>query len=165
MVSDMRMRRLAPFSRKIATLTAYAWMALCSAIHVPSALAHDDADQIRALIGTTWDKPGSKVAIDPVVISGHHAIASWTQGPHGGRALLRRDDKGWSVVLCSGDPLKEARWLAEAGVPPSDASRLATDLAAAEARVPPERRTKFSLFEGVVQGDGTEHAPHHQTHP
>ncbi|WP_072392481.1 copper uptake system-associated protein [Hyphomicrobium sp. CS1GBMeth3] len=145
-------------------------MALSCAIHSPPpALAANDADQIRALIGATWDKPDSKVETDPVVISGDHAVASWTQGSHGGRALLRRGKAGWSVVLCSGDPLREANWLAEAGVPGQDAEKIAQDLKAAEAKVSVERRAMFSLFEGVISGDGPEHqAPagerHHPHH-
>lgn len=147
-------------------------MALGCAIHSPpSALASDDARQIRALIGATWDKPDSPVETDPVVVSGDHAVASWAQGAHGGRALLRRGARGWRVVLCSGDPLREAGRLVEAGVPGADAARIAADLKAAEAQVPETRRAMFSLFEGVVTGDGTEpdapagHAPHahHET--
>ena len=152
------MTRPVPCSRSIATLTACAWMALTCAIHSP-ARGGDDASAIRSLIGATWDKPQSKVEIDPVVISGSYAVASWTQGARGGRVLLQRSDKGWSVVLCSGDPLKESSWLVEAGVPKENAERIAKDLEAAEALSPPDRRHKFSLFEGVVSGD-TEH--HHQ---
>ena len=148
--------RLVACSRSIATLTACLWMALTCAIHSPARGA-DDASAIRSLIGATWDKPESKVEIDPVVISGSYAVASWTQGAHGGRALVRRGDEGWSVVLCSGDPLRDAGWLMEAGVPKENAERIAKDLAVAEALVPPERRKNFSLFEGVVSGDSGHH--------
>jgi hypothetical protein len=164
MVSIMRSARRAPYSRSIATLIACAWTALCGAVHLSGpAQAAGDAEEIRALIGKTWDKPGSKVETDPVVVSGAHAVASWTQAQHGGRALLRRGDKGWSVVLCSGDPLTQAAWLVEAGVPSEDARRLSRDLAAAEARIPDARRGQFSLFEGVVGADDAPHAatPHH----
>lgn len=140
------------------TLCVYAYMAFLCAIQSP-ARAVNDANEIRALIGATWDKPDSKVEIGPVVISGSYAVASWTQGAHGGRALMRRGDKGWSVMLCSGDPLKESRWLAEAGVPLSDAERIAKDLASAEALIPADRREKFSLFEGVVSMTGGHHSP------
>jgi hypothetical protein len=139
-------------------------MALLGAIHSPARGA-DDAGEVRALIGATWDKPGRKVETNPVVVSGDYAVASWSQGDRGGRALLRRDDTGWSVVLCSGDPLKEAGWLAEAGVPQGDAERIAKDLASAEALIPADRRAKFSLFEGVVSGTGEDHsAAGHDVH-
>ncbi|MGE0023724.1 MAG: copper uptake system-associated protein [Hyphomicrobium sp.] len=141
-------------------------MALCCAIHISQpASAGDDAQQIRALIGTTWDSPDSKVEIDPIVVSGAHAVASWTQGDKGGRALLRRGDNGWSVVLCSGDPLRDATWLQEAGVPKGDAERMASALATAEGQASADRRARFSLFEGVVSGDdASHHAPGEPTH-
>ncbi|MBN8913503.1 MAG: copper uptake system-associated protein [Rhizobiales bacterium] len=163
----MRVLRLAPVSRKMATPIAWTWMALSCALPVQPAHALNDADQIRALIGATWDKPGNTVETDPVVVAGDYAVASWTQGAHGGRALLRRGKSGWSVVLCSGDPLKDAGWLAEAGVPGSDAGRIAKDLAAVEGSVSADRRAKFSLFEGVVQGDSSAHHPSqtHHDHP
>lgn len=151
------MQRSAPFSHTVATLLACAWMALVCAIPFSgAALAQDHVQAIRSLIGKTWDKPDSKVETSPVVVSGHFAVASWTQGARGGRALLRQDKKGWSVALCSGDPVKDAGWLVEAGVPRADADRIAKDLAAAEALVPAERRAMFSLFEGVVSG-GSDH--------
>ena len=163
----MRKQRSAPISRTVVAMLAYAWMALTCAIHSShSALAGDDAQAIRSLIGATWDRPESKVETDPIVVSGHHAVASWTQGDRGGRALLRRDDKEWKVVLCSGDPLTRAGWLIEAGVPQADADAIASTLAAAEATTSKSRRQKFSLFEGTVMGDAPEHnqgshEPHH----
>jgi hypothetical protein len=145
-------------------------MALFCAIHSSSPVfANDDAEAIRSVIGATWDKPDSKVETDPIVMSHGYAVASWTQGAHGGRALLRRNGNGWSVVLCSGDPLKHAARLVGAGVPQADAERIADDLEAAEAQVPAERRGMFSLFEGVVSGEGADHhAPtehERHTHP
>ena len=120
------------------------------------------------VIGSTWDTPEAKVVIDPVVVDGEHAIASWTQGEHGGRALLRRRDAAWAVILCSGDPLKEAPALIEAGVPESSAKRLAAKLAAVEQLADPRRVRLFSTFEGVMkmEDNGSEHhqAPHHSDH-
>jgi len=173
----MRFQRHDLSSRSFAALIVRTWMALIlpvlGAIHSPlPALAHDDAHEIRSLIGSTWDKPDSKVVTDPIAISGDHAVASWTQGERGGRALLRREAKRWTVVLCSGDPLKAASTLEEAGVPHIDAQRIADDLAEAEARVPAARRAQFSLFEGLAtindMGEGKDHhgpiSPGHEMH-
>lgn len=162
MVRNMHIQCLAPFSRPVAVLIACVCMALSSAIHLSTpVVAGEDARQIRALIGATWDTLESRVETDPVVVSGDHAVASWIQGPRGGRALLKRRGGKWHVVLCSGDPLKDAAWLGEAGVPASDAERLAETLREAEASVSDSRRAQFSLFEGVVEGP---HGPA-DTHP
>jgi hypothetical protein len=161
----MRFKHHAAFSRSLVALIAHAWMALLCAIHVASpAAAHDDAHQIRQLIGATWDKPDGKVETDPVVISGNFAVASWTQGDRGGRALLKRNDKGWSVLLCGGDPLKTSSSLEEAGVPQADALRIAQDLERAEGLVPATRRAQFSLFEGTSGGQAGAHSPSPQSH-
>lgn len=162
----MRIQRSTPVSHTPVTLLACAWMALFCAIHIssPAFTQESDAHAIASLIGATWDKPDSKVETDPVVISGDFAVASWTQGDRGGRALLRKENARWKVVLCSGDPLKSASGLVEAGVPAPDAEKIAEDIAAVEARAPAERRAKFSLFEGTVFGDADTHHPdaHHQ---
>ena len=145
-------------------------MALICALCLPGAAlaqanTQDDAAAIRALIGATWDRPDSKVETDPVVVSGQHAVASWTQGDRGGRALLKRDGAHWKVVLCSGDPLTRAVSLVETGVPGPDADVIARRIADEEARTPADRRAKFSLFEGTVMGDAPahhhDHSPHH----
>jgi len=160
----MRSRHRTPISRSVAVPIACAWMALCAIHFSAAALADTDAHAIRSLIGATWDKPEAKVETDPVVVSGDFAVASWTQGGRGGRALLRRVDKGWSVVLCSGDPLKAASSLVEAGVPIIDADRISKDLAEAEAHVAPERRALFALFEGTVPMNGPDdHQSQHKT--
>jgi hypothetical protein len=165
MVRIMRVQLHVFSSRTFMALAAHAWMALFCAIHIPSfAFAHDDAHRIRTLVGTTWDKPGSKVVTDPISISGQYAVASWTQGERGGRALLRRDEKGWSVVLCSGDALKSPSGLVEVGVPAPDAQEIARKIQTAEALLPHDRRAKFSLFEGAVsmEGDAQTSSSHHQ---
>ena len=130
--------------------------------------ASDDIGTIRALISKTWDKPEAKVESDPVVMDGSYAVASWTQGQYGGRALLRKDGETWVVVLCSGDGLKDAKGLTEAGVPARHAEALAIKLSAAEESVPAERRKLFSLFgeQGAPEtssGDA-DHAGHHKPH-
>jgi hypothetical protein len=123
--------------------------------------AAGDAGDIRKLINTAFDKPDAKVAIDPVVVVRDTAIASWTQGAQGGRALLRRNDEGWRIVLCAGDAIKSADGLVSAGVAQADAEAIATELAAAEANVAPERRALFATFNGIMPMD---EPPSHQPH-
>ena len=124
----------------------------------------DDVAQIRHVIATQFDKPDHPVVIDPVIVEGDHAIAGWTQGEGGGRALLRRSEGKWRVVLCGGDALKGADAIAQTGIAAVPAATLAGRLAAAEKQLPPERRPLFSTFEGLMpmtsEGDDP-HAGHH----
>lgn len=113
-----------------------------------------DETAISRLLHGMFDKPGETLSVEPIVVSGEHALAGWTQGQMGGRALLRRQHQAWSLVLCAGDGIKSKQALAQGGVPSADAEKIATSLAAAEARLAPERVAMFSRFEGVMMMDG-----------
>ncbi|NUZ06803.1 copper uptake system-associated protein [Piscinibacter koreensis] len=126
--------------------------------------AAESADQlaIRRVMASTWDRPERRLEAGPIVVVGERAVAAWTQGDRGGRALLARDAGGrWNVILCGGDGLKQARALQSTGIPAAVARQLASDLRAAEATTEPRRRALFSTFDGMVRMDspGT-HRPH-----
>ena len=63
------------------------------------AAAEPDEDSIRHLLHSTFDKPDSRLVVDPVVVAGAHAIAGSSQGDMGGRALLRSRGGAWSLIL------------------------------------------------------------------
>jgi len=130
-------------------------MALLSAVGTAPALA--DTAAIKSLMAATWDKPDARLLVEPVVVADGYAIASWTQGKRGGRALLRQEDGKWMIILCSGDPLKSASSISEVGVPRATAEQLARLLKEAESILPPGQVALFSTFEGVVHIDDGEH--------
>lgn len=111
---------------------------------------HSDEEQIRHLLSSTFDRADSRVNADPVVIADSYAIAGWTQGEKGGRALLRRERGEWVVVACAGDSFKNAIALEASGVPKGDARRLAELQRIAEGGVSKERRRLFDSFGPVV---------------
>ncbi|MGL6060631.1 MAG: copper uptake system-associated protein [Bradyrhizobium sp.] len=115
-----------------------------------SASAASDEDAIRKLLMTSFDRPDSRLAVDPVIVAGDHGIADWTQGKLGGRALVRRKAGQWMIVLCSGDGIKSEHAMRLAGVPASDAAILADNLALAEKSMPAERLGLLATFEGTV---------------
>jgi len=92
--------------------------------------------------------------VDPVVVLGGFALASWTQGNRGGRALLRKEAGKWKVLLCSGGPLRHAVILAATGIPLGVAGQLAHLLNQSESKLPADHVALFSTFEGVVHMDG-----------
>ncbi len=120
-----------------------------------------DEAAIRKVMTATWDKAESLLEISPVVVSGTRAVAGWTQGERGGRALTLRSKHGdWSVLACGGDGLRDAKALAMTGMPEPTARTLAAALATAEARLPASRLTKFSTFEGLIRmNTAGHHAP------
>jgi hypothetical protein len=121
-----------------------------------------DADGIRHAMMATWDKPDARLTVEPVVVSGSHAIAGWIQADRGGRALLRRDHDKWVVVACSGEGLKDVSLLRQAGLSAGAARELVRALAAAEATLPAEQVKKYALFDGWLKVEGAHHAPAHK---
>jgi len=132
---------------------------LCSLIG--PAFAGPDEDGVRHLLHSTFDKPDTKLVIEPVVVDADHAIAGWTQGDMGGRALLRRKGHYWQIVLCSGDQLKSTETLTLVGLPPAAAKALAGKFMKAETATDPKRLALFSRFDGIVMiGADGHHPPH-----
>jgi hypothetical protein len=116
----------------------------------PACASEADAGAIRHVMMAIWDKPDSPLVVEPIVIAGDHAIAGWSQGETGGRALLRRKSADWHVILCAGDDLTRADVLHKVGLTHTAAQSLASELAAAEKAQPPARLALFSKFEGLV---------------
>jgi hypothetical protein len=134
-----------------------------SAAH--AADAPGDPAAVRHVLMTQFDKPESRLQVEPVVIAGDAAVASWAQGDRGGRALLFRHGAGWQIAVCAGDALKEAKVLREAGVKAGDADAMARSLAAAEARLSAAQRAKFSSFDGLLRMDAAGQHPPAHSHP
>lgn len=110
-----------------------------------------DDGLIRQATETHFGSPQAPIDVGPVVISGDHAIADWTQGDFGGRALFERGSHGWGLLLCSGESIRRAENLKRAGVPAFNAERIAEQLAAAEVALPPERLARMRRFVGTAQ--------------
>jgi hypothetical protein len=120
-------------------------------------------DVLRTMFETA-DKP---LAIGPVAVHGLWAIAGWQQDGRGGRILLQNGEHGWRPLLCSGDAIREADALAQAGVPADAATALAAAVKDAEAQADPKTLQAFASFEGTVTlGAATASAAHagHEGH-
>jgi hypothetical protein len=127
------------------------------------AIAEDKSanQQIETLISSMYDKPNLKVEITPIVVAGEFAIADWTQGERGGRALLQRINGKWTIMACGADSFKNVKNLADAGIPLPQANSLVTKLTAAEKTVDPHRLHLFSLFGPKKDPIKEDHHEHH----
>jgi copper(I)-binding protein len=122
----------------------------------------DDAGAIAHLMMATFDKPDARLSVEPVTVRGDIAVAGWAQGEMGGRALLRRKESGWTLVLCSGDSLKQAVALQHFGLTATEAEEMASAIAEAESTLEPALVARFASFEGVVMMDAQgNHPPAH----
>ncbi|RDV01258.1 copper uptake system-associated protein [Undibacter mobilis] len=122
------------------------------------------ASAIRHALMAAFDKPEQRLAVEPVAVVGDHAVASWTQGDMGGRALLRLKSGTWTIILCAGDQLLDPNALIHAGIAEVSAKQLVAIVKDAGRQTPPERVAMFSRFEGLVSMDDHSHPQPHQKH-
>jgi hypothetical protein len=105
---------------------------------------------VRTKVFEELSQPDMGVVVGPVVMQDKFAMVDWTRGNfRGGRTLLRKDGKGWTMILCGGKPLTRRPVLEGVGVPDGTAGVLATKLLREESRVPAERRDQFDLWSGL----------------
>lgn len=118
--------------------------------------------QIRQLIGKTYDQADKKVETAPISIVNDYALADWVQGEKGGRALLQRKQGEWQILACGGDGFKKARHLQQTGMPAATAQQLVKQLEQAEQALPPARVKQFGLFDAnPATKHGAASASHH----
>ena len=127
--------------------------------HAAAASIEQPADPQAAIplvLKAMFEKDGAPLTVEPVSVAGDWAVAGWAQSGNGGRALLKKGDKGWAVHLCSGEGIRTLEGLKAAGIPAAEAEKLATEIRAAEAKLGPERIALYDSFEGTVMmgGDG-----------
>ena len=111
-----------------------------------SAESLTDEAQIQAVIGKTYDKPNNKVNTTPISIADDFAVADWTQGKRGGRALMKRIVGNWEILACGNDGLKDTKSLVKAGMSEKTASAIVKKLSDLEKLEDPRRLAKFNLF-------------------
>ncbi len=110
-----------------------------------------DRAAVQAVLHGLYDRPGAALETGPVAVEGDIAVAGWTQGEMGGRALLGREKEGWRLILCSGDPLRSKDGLMAVGIPAGAAEALAREIQVAEVDIAPERLTRMASFQGVIR--------------
>ncbi len=124
-------------------------MALMAVACAP--LASNSEADIRARVKAQLEKPDAPLTVDPVAVEGAFAVADWTQGSAGGRALLQKGAKGWLLVLCGGDSLRTVQGLMRLGVPDNQAVAIAKELAREEKNVSADRLAAMARFSGEVR--------------
>jgi hypothetical protein len=97
---------------------------------------------VASVLHARFDKPGADLIVDPIAIGGAFAVADWTQGAAGGRALLQKG---------GGDSLRTMQGLIRLGVPQHQAVAIAKELAREEKDVSAERLARMAGFAGEVR--------------
>ena len=121
-------------------------------------------EDVAKAISKVYDKPDQKVVTNPVAVVDKFAIADWTQGNRGGRALMKNINGQWAISACGADGLKDLKNLKDAGIPPNVAESLLTRLTQLEKPLDPQRLKMFSLFGTKDDPKNMEEGRHHHEH-
>jgi hypothetical protein len=113
-------------------------------------VAGEQEDKITKLLMDMFNQPNNPLKINPIVVENNYAIAGWSKGDKGGRALLTNDNNKWTIQLCAGDALKDAKFLKESGVDEKIISTILKKLSVAEAKLDANTLKRFSEFKDIV---------------
>ncbi len=123
-----------------------------------SLASENDNQQLIGTLKKIFDKPTAPLTVDAIAVSGNFSLASWSQEPKAGRALLRKRNNQWEIVVCGGKDLKKITALEKAGVPSNDAQLLVSDLSKEELRLPVSLQKQIDSFS---LGNQKIHNSHH----
>ena len=112
---------------------------------------------IEHVIKKQWDKPDNPVLVSPIVIVDNAAVAGWSQGARGGRALLKLDGGEWRVMFCGDVTLTHAAVLEQSGLTSDQAIRISKELLAAEAKISTTQINILDTFRGLMKVDAEHH--------
>ena len=124
-------------------------------------VAGEQEDKITKLLMDMFNQPNNPLKINPIVVENDYAIAGWSQGDKGGRALLTNTNNKWTIQLCAGDALKDAKFLKDSGVDSKIIPTILKKLATAEAKLDAMTLKRFSEFKEIVYiNAGQSHQAH-----
>lgn len=149
---------------KISNSLFFALVAMVVNFSNPVLAASNSEDEIKAVISKIYDKPDHKVVTTPVAVVDKFAIADWTQGNRGGRALMKKINGQWAIAACGADGFKDIKNLEDAGIPTKTAEQLIKKLNQLEKSVEPARLHLFSIFGTKDDPKNMEDHHHHHEH-
>ena len=114
--------------------------------HSQILLAAGSGDEVKQMLSQTFDKPNNPVTTEVVVVQGNYALADWTQGSKGGRALLVKTPESWKVLVCGGEGLTRVDNIKGARVPEKTAQSLVSQLVDNEKMLSNEKIKRINSF-------------------
>ena len=140
-------------------------LGLAQLLGTAPALAHGDNEhQITQVLKAQFEKPEAPLRVEPINVEDDFAVAGWSQGGRGGRALLQRDKNHWFISICGGSGLTQADVLQTIGMGNAAAGKLARAVVASESKLGADQRKLFDGFQGMLKVDPAETHGNHAQH-
>jgi periplasmic copper chaperone A len=117
--------------------------------HGSIAPAHDPVT-IAAAQAALRDVLGADTIFGPAALAGNAAVLTWVVAGEAGRAFLRQEAGGWSVILLSGESLRFAATYRVLGLSPRLAAELEATIAFVEADLDASQRAAHDTFAGTL---------------
>lgn len=110
----------------------------------------DRASETLAIAASLRQAVGTDAMIAPIAIAGDFAIAGWSNDTTAARALLRKRDGAWQVLMWSGPSLLLPATANAVGMSATTADTLRKELEAGETALGVGFARRFDAFQGSV---------------
>lgn len=124
------------------------------------AVAGTDLQQIHSFMQETWHSAEHPLKLGPAHIAGDLAVADWWHQGKGGRAVFKRSNMQWQLILCGGAGILQSALWQHLGLTPSAADDFVRAIGRAEQSVSATDKALLDAFGATIKLHGG-HEPQH----
>lgn len=118
-----------------------------------------DLEQIHGFMRKTWHSSEHPLRLGPSHIAGDFAVADWWHQGKGGRAVFKRSNQQWQLILCGGAGILQSSLWQQLGLTTSAADEFVLAISTAEHSLNVPDKALLNAF-GVTVTMQAEHAQH-----
>lgn len=112
-----------------------------------------DLEQIQGFMRKTWHSSEHPLRLGPTHITGDFAVADWWHQGKGGRAVFKRNNQQWQLILCGGAGILQSALWQHLGLTPAAADDFVSTVRRAEHSLSaPEKALLDAFGVTVVHG-------------
>ena len=112
--------------------------------------AGTDLEQIHGYMKRTWHSHEHPLTLGPTQIAGDFAVADWWHQGKGGRAVFKRHNQHWQLILCGGAGILQSALWQQLGMTPAAAADFVRALQHAEQAVSATDKALLDAFGATV---------------
>ncbi len=123
-------------------------------------VAATDLAQIHGFMQKTWHSAEHPLKLGPTHISGDFAVADWWHQGKGGRAVFKRSQQHWQLILCGGAGILQSALWQHLGLTPAAADDFVSAMRRAENNLSAPEKALLDAF-GATSKMQSGHEPQH----
>jgi hypothetical protein len=114
-------------------------------------VAATDLVQIHGFMQKTWHSAEHPLKLGPTHISGDFAVADWWHQGKGGRAVFKRSQQHWQLILCGGAGILQSALWQHLGLTPAAADDFVRAISRAEQSVSASDKALLDAFGATIK--------------